>query len=248
MSLPRSSTERQPNAGVFVEGSRAPTPAAPHQYTPSDLAIVRYLRRLSRAYATVFPSVAMIASRTGLSRRTVQLRMPKLAAAGVLEIIPDATVKTGRRFVLAPPRPRSCAPDCATSCAPDCAQGSSIQQGGESLVSPPAPATTTTSSTTTPDPEHIEALDWWLGTSKARGVRNRDGFRRVALARGVDASIVEAWRASRMPQERPSAHGRVPVDPEAERAEAASVAAFLAAAKDDPSNPLFSVMRRRVGV
>jgi hypothetical protein len=67
----------------------------------------------------------------------------------------------------------------------------------------------------------------------------------VALARGVDDSILEAFRLARTPQERPLVPRRPRIDPAAERAEAESVGAFLEAAKVDPSNPLHSIMRRR---
>jgi hypothetical protein len=238
----RASVARRPHeVDVPVEN-----PSVPRQrrLPRSATGILAYVGRLTRRFGPgVWPSVETLAAEVGCCTRTVQLQLRRLADVGLLVIVPDPSSPVGRRFFLGTPAP-----------AP---RGICAQESHEVVTvssSPCSPATTTTplpeiKRESNPDQAEAEAaLSWWLTTPKARGVRNPAGFRRVALARGVDASIVEAWRASRMPQDRPSPRGRVPVDPEAERAEAASVAAFLAAAKSDPSSPLFSVMRRRAGV
>ena len=84
-------------------------PASPGQLLPSDRMILSYLQRLARAYGSdrVFPSVATIAQRVGVSDRTVQRALPRLARAGMIQIEPDASNKTGRRFLLPNGQPRA---------------------------------------------------------------------------------------------------------------------------------------------
>ena len=83
-------------------------PARPGQLLPSDRLILSYLQRLARWYGpAVFASVAMIAHRCGLSERTVQRGLPRLATAGVIGIEPDPSNATGRKFLIPTGQPAS---------------------------------------------------------------------------------------------------------------------------------------------
>jgi len=73
----------------------------PGQLLPSDRLILGYLQRLARAYGpeSIWPSVATIAQRCGLSERTIPRAVKRLEYAGLIQVEP-APNKTGRRFVL----------------------------------------------------------------------------------------------------------------------------------------------------
>lgn len=265
MSISDARQGRDPKAGsVPVEATRdveAVSTPIPRQrrLSPAGRRLLGYLRSLEARHGRgVWPAVETMAHAVGVTTRTIQRQLVALASGGWLIVVEDPRSPVGRRLYVAS-ETRTSRPDVTL-----------WDEGAEKIVSHPSPPATTTTpapginrksigvrmlptGNIASDPGMVPigttdpalAIDWWLGTPKARGIRNRDGFRRVALARGVDASIVEAFRLARMPRERPSPHPRVPADPVAERAEAASVAAFLEAAKVDPSHPLFQVMRRR---
>jgi hypothetical protein len=209
-----------------AEKSTLARPAGQSTTIASDRLILGYLRRLARAFgpARVFPSVPTIASRTGLSDRTVQRRIAALQAAGLLELVPDPSTRTGRRFLLVegechpkPPArptvtPARCQP--VTQSAP-----SAPKEFPSSSAPPPTPPRSTT--TTVPpqgqEPDPAGVACWFA--SRRRGLRNAAAYRFTLAGRwrveGIPADIATAyaaWKAQEAAQEARRAISGPPVD------------------------------------
>lgn len=244
--------------------------------TPAARLVLAYLRKLSRAYGGgIFPAIATIAARAQVSERTAQRAIKQLAELGFLAIVPDATVKTGRRFLVGQgylwanlpegfhPQVPAHLPEANGTPRQNVTPTVGCPAVTQSESSPPRETTTPSSSTattttilTTSTEEIDQAVEWVVG--RTRNVRNPGALRYTLKRRGLAPEVLAEFRAHRdaeearrRAQEAFQARARVRIDPEAKRAMAAEhdaeMGAFWRKAAEDVSHPLHALARRRVG-
>jgi hypothetical protein len=194
----------------------------PGQLFPSDRLILAYLARLARWYPVVYASVDTIATRCNLSGRTVQRSLPRLVTAGQIQIEPDATNPTGRRFVLLTGQPAqeldrlapvACHPkqtgDFVSPNVPHSVRNRKESSERQPQAQAGQPRLTTNS---LPEPDR-QILDWFLERRiRAHRIGNPGAYRHTLTRQWSTAGIpldiataYAAWeraRASRIAQER----------------------------------------------